>query len=883
MQLEHIHSEAAVAAQLAARRRVPAWAWAMLAFLLGMGLTSWLAQGERHRHEQENQLALINETEQITAAIRLQLDQCGQIIRAFQSIFMASDAVTPDEYALAYENMRIDSAVQPSLQAIAYVERRHALAGDRYVTTMYAPQSGNESILGLDVASQPTNMEALILARDSGQMIMSAPFHLRQDGDRQSSDGFILRLPVFAPSHGHDSTEARRAAITGSIGASFRLSTLITSILPQLPSTLADISVDDVSSGGSLPIYSRRFGPRAEKSPYIKKLRFGGRTWNVVAHANPPPAGLSGWLLVVYVGSAMSALLAALAWSLVSTRERAIALGNSMGKRFRTSEERFRKLNELLPTLVLLARKDNGEILYRNASARNRLLAETKWTRLSTKFEEEIQRRSLVSDDDQDALRAVDVQLPGTDGTPFWASTWISSIEIDEIPMWLMVASDISEQRRLTETLSYQASHDSLTKLYNRREFETRAQAMIEQQTAHHEGALLFIDLDQFKLINDTSGHRAGDELLVQLSLIIREKLRPNDVLGRLGGDEFGVLLAGASTADSAMQAAERLRVAIEGFIFSWEQRTYMISASIGLVLLSSAASLKALFAHADSACYLAKEAGRNRIHVYAEDDAAITGRIGEMEWAGRIRDALRDDRLLLDYQELHGLQPHVETGASIELLLRLRSEDGSVVFPGAFLPAAERYGLMPMIDRWVVKTALANIDRIHPDGNRLSTCAINLSGASLEDDGLFELIQQLVSLHGIDPGRVMFEITETVAVRDFAASSALISRLRALGCRVALDDFGAGMSSFGYLKNLELDVVKIDGSFVQSMATDRMSKSIVKAIAEIGHEQGLEVVAEWVSSMEILDSLAGMNIDYAQGFALHRPERVLFQRAAHG
>lgn len=878
MQLENNDSDASVAAQLAPGRRVPAWGWAVLAFLLGMGLTSWLASGEKHRHEQEIKFALVNETEQVTTAIRLQLDQCSHIIRAFQSIFMASDAVTPDEYALAYENMRIGSAVQPSLQAIAYVERRHAPSGDRYVTTMYAPQDGNESILGLDVASQPTNMEALLRSRDTARIVMSAQFRLRQERNKQSSDGFILRLPVFAPDQRHDSTEARRAAITGSIGASFRLSTLITSILPQLPSTLADIAVEDVTSGGSQLLYSRRFGARSESPAYVTELRFGGRTWNIRAHALAPQAGLTGWLLVAFAGSAMSALLAALAWSLVSTRERAIALGNAMGKRFRTSEERFRKLNELLPTLVLLARKDSGEIVYRNASARNRLLAEPKWTNLSAKLEEEVDRRLRVADDDEDALRAVDVQLPGLDGTPFWASTWISSVEIDEIPMWLLVASDISEQRRLTETLSYQASHDSLTKLYNRREFETRAQGMLEQ-AGHQEGAFLFIDLDQFKLINDTSGHRAGDELLVQVSAIMREKLRPNDVLGRLGGDEFGVLLAGASTVDSAMKAAERLRRAIEGFTFSWEQRTYMISASIGLVLLSSSVSLKEIFAHADTACYLAKEAGRNRIHVYAEDDAAITGRIGEMEWAGRIRDALRDDRFLLDYQELHGLQPHVGAGASVELLLRLRSEDGSVVFPGAFLPAAERYDLMPLIDRWVVETALANIDRIHPDGDRLSTCAINLSGASLADDGLFERIQQLVTLHGIDPVRVVFEITETVAVRDFAASSALISRLRALGCRVALDDFGAGMSSFGYLKNLELDIVKIDGSFVQSMATDRMSRSIVKAIAEIGHEQGIEVVAEWVSSMEILDSLAGMNIDYAQGFALHRPERVLFQR----
>ena len=296
--------------------------------------------------------------------------------------------------------------------------------------------------------------------------------------------------------------------------------------------------------------------------------------------------------------------------------------------------------------------------------------------------------------------------------------------------------------------------------------------------------------------------------------------------------------------------------------------------------MLRDTASLKELFAHADAACYLAKEAGRNRIHAYTDADAAITRRLSEMEWANRVRDALRDDRLLLDYQELHPLQPQAAAGAHIELLLRLRGEDGSVVMPGAFLPAAERYGLMPLIDRWVVESALAHLDQLHPDGVHLASCAINLSAASLEDTGLYERIKELLTLYRVLPSRITFEITETVAMRDFAASSALIGKLRALGCKVALDDFGAGMSSFGYLKNLELDVVKIDGSFVQNMLEDRMSQAIVRAVTEIGHLQGLDVVAEWVSTPQLCALLATMDVDYAQGFSLHRPERVCFQRS---
>ncbi|MDQ3038326.1 MAG: diguanylate cyclase, partial [Pseudomonadota bacterium] len=275
----------------------------------------------------------------------------------------------------------------------------------------------------------------------------------------------------------------------------------------------------------------------------------------VIAHPRETRAGISGWQLVLLVGSAVSLLLATLAWSLVSTRERAIALGNSMGKRFRTSEERFRKLNELLPCLVLLARKHDGHIVYRNAFARARLVENTGWIGLSAALDPEIDSRLNSDDDDSDVMRAVDVQIHGIDGQQFWASTWINSIEIDGVPMWLLVASDISEQRQLTERLSYQASHDSLTRLFNRREFESRAQALIARND-RSDGALLFIDLDQFKLINDTSGHRAGDELLVQLAAVMREKLRPEDVLGRLGGDEFGVLLAGASTVEDAMHSS---------------------------------------------------------------------------------------------------------------------------------------------------------------------------------------------------------------------------------------------------------------------------------------------------------------------------------------
>jgi diguanylate cyclase (GGDEF)-like protein len=870
----------------AAGRRVPGtdrtprgfnpWVAAALAFLLGMAITLWLARAEEQRAEVERHRAFADAARDSVASIRAQLSDCERLIRTFQSVFLASDEITEDEFHRVYENLHTDRA-RINLQALALAERRSVNGQERFITTMFVPEHGNAALRGLDVIDQPANLRSLHESRDTNLVSMSAPFLLRQSvGTGAAVDGFTLRLPVYAAGTVPLTVAARRRLMAGSLGASFRIRNLIDGVMPRAAGLVAEVAVDDVTEGTPSRLYERRLGPADSSRPQRHEIRFGGRIWRVEVRSAAPPPAKAWWASTFWFGAFASVLLAALSWSLMSTRERAITLGRAMSERFRASEERFRKLTELLPSLVAVARREDGELVYQNAAARDRLgHSEDGQRHLADLFGADA--LALIFDNPEGTTRAADVEMIDLASESFWASVCVSAIEIDRVPMWLIVASDISEQRLLTERLSYQASHDSLTRLLNRREFEARiGKALAAGSQA---GALLFIDLDQFKLINDTSGHGAGDELLVQLAAMMRENLRPNDILGRLGGDEFGVLLSGVANVEAASHAAERLRRSLEGYVFSWEQRTYTTSASIGAVMLSRASTLKELFAHADAACYLAKEGGRNRVHFYSEDDAAITTRLSEMEWASRIADALREGRMLLDYQEVHAVVPQPDQKPHVELLLRLRAEDGREVMPGAFLPAAERYGLMPAIDRWVVETALTHLDQLHPSGGQLASCAINLSSASLEDASIFQLIEELIGSEAIDPGRLVFEITETVAMRDFASSSALISRLRELGCRVALDDFGAGMSSFGYMKNLALDIVKIDGSFVQELATDRMSQSIVRAVTEIGHQQGLQVVAEWVSSMEMMALLAQMGVDYAQGFALHKPERVLFQR----
>jgi EAL domain-containing protein (putative c-di-GMP-specific phosphodiesterase class I) len=277
----------------------------------------------------------------------------------------------------------------------------------------------------------------------------------------------------------------------------------------------------------------------------------------------------------------------------------------------------------------------------------------------------------------------------------------------------------------------------------------------------------------------------------------------------------------------------------------------------------------------------MAKERGRNRVHLFSEDDSETTQRRSEMEWAGRIREAINEGRFLLHYQELvplwHGEQAE---GVHMELLIRLRDENGGMVSPGAFIPAAERFGLMPQLDRWVVDTALANFSRLHPSGKPVKLCAINLSGPTFEDDSFADFVLQRLEDYGVSPQRICFEITETAAVSNMARAVEFMQRLRSAGCKFSLDDFGSGMASFGYLKNLPVDFIKIDGSFIRNIETDPVSYSIVRAVTDIGHQLGLQVVAEWVADDRARDLLRGLSVDYAQGFAIHKPEAALCFRS---
>lgn len=859
--------------------RMPPWAWALGGLVLGLLATTALVALEHHDMSQQARTRHALIARRTVGEVERQLDEAGLTLRAVQSAYLVSSDIDQPRFAAIVANLQAQRMV-PSLVAVAYAPRTLDGAGHaHYAYTRAAPLPPNRVLIGLDVVSQPENLAALERARDTGRPVLSAAFRLRQAAsDPRDTDGVVVRLPVYSPGPLPATLAERRQRGIGALAMSLRLRPLLLDALQPPLLSQYHVRVVDLGNGGRV-LFDEGARPDGG-SRYEGSLDYGGRRWLV--SLQPIRSAVAPLLWVFGVGGVIaSVLFALLLWSIANTRRRALALGWQMSARFRESEERFRTLNELLPALVLMARAEGGAVIYANEAACARLgEGITRGPTLDALFEDETLRARLEEGDGESAWSNVEAVLVSLNGDRFWASTSVSRVRVGEQDKLLMVATDISEQRQLTELLSYQASHDTLTELYNRREFERQVQrALYGLGKDGPPAALLYLDLDQFKLINDTSGHLAGDQLLSQLALAMAEQLRGGDVLARLGGDEFGIL-AHDTRMEGAQALAERLRARIEGFVYVWQKQSYTVSVSIGVVLLDHAGTtLGEALSQADAACYIAKDRGRNRVHFYSEQDDEAVRRRGEMEWANRLRWVVDEGRLLLHYQEVVPLQAAQGDAPYIELLLRLRDEDGHMVFPGAFLPAAERYGMMPLLDRWVIANALSHFERLHASGRAPGCCAINIAASTLEDDGLADYVLDLVAQHRVEPHRLCFEITETEAMRNVARAMRFIERVRAIGCKVALDDFGAGMSSFGYLKNLPVDTIKIDGSFVRDIEADAMSRSIVEAICKIGHQRGLGVVAEWVADQGVVGLLRTLGVDYGQGFALHRPEPALFQR----
>ncbi len=423
--------------------------------------------------------------------------------------------------------------------------------------------------------------------------------------------------------------------------------------------------------------------------------------------------------------------------------------------------------------------------------------------------------------------------------------------------------------------IAHQASHDDLTGLYNRRSFEQQLIQVIGiAQRSVEQYGLLYIDLDRFKIVNDTCGHHAGDKLLIELTTMLKERLRQGDMFARLGGDEFAIIASG-KTFDDVVRLAEELRNMISDYVFSYEDQKFQVSLSIGVLpIYGDVTDIESILTDVDSACYVAKKSGRNRVHVTQENDAEVVRYRDDIASIQSIRSALAENRLTLFYQPVYYIGVENVQVAHCEILLRIKDEEGRLLSPAKFIPIAEKYNIMTEIDRWVVSHVLEWI-KANQDDYELPHLLVNLSGLSFIDDEFLEYVMGELDGGEVDARNIAFEITETAAVDNLDKANVFIDKVGALGSKFALDDFGSGFSTFAYLKSLPIDYLKIDGSLVKNMAIDTVDREMVKAINEIGHTVGAETIAEFVEDEATLEQLRAMGVDYAQGFGLAKPSAL--------
>ncbi len=482
------------------------------------------------------------------------------------------------------------------------------------------------------------------------------------------------------------------------------------------------------------------------------------------------------------------------------------------------------------------------------------------------KLLEEVSQKGSVS--------SREVQGIKKDGAHIWGlmSMRLSNGSTDEDEYIQGAVVDITEKHQAYQKLAYMATHDPLTGMLNRSEFEKKLHdALVELKETEVPSTMLYLDLERFKLINDTSGHTAGDSFLRQIGDQLKSVLKEQGIVARLGGDEFSILLPGIN-GNEAFVIAYRIIEAIKEFRFLWEERIFTVGVSIGMKELScDDSSLAQIFTSADAACYVAKEKGRNRIHIYSEQDSELKQHQSQMEWISVINNALDNDKFILYHQSIISID-NANGPIHYEILLRMRDEQNNIIPPDTFIPAAERYNLMTNVDRWVIRSYFRWLSQNPAHLKQLGMCSINLSGTSIADPHFKESVQELFVEYLIPHKKICFEITESMAIINLNATLDFVNMFKMLGCKFSLDDFGTGFSSYGYLKNLPVNYVKIDGSFVKDLMVDPIDRAMVNSINEVAKAIGMQTVAEFVESDAILQELRVIGVDYAQGFGIHRP-----------
>jgi diguanylate cyclase (GGDEF)-like protein/PAS domain S-box-containing protein len=472
-----------------------------------------------------------------------------------------------------------------------------------------------------------------------------------------------------------------------------------------------------------------------------------------------------------------------------------------------------------------------------------------------------------------------EVTFSQKNGQPFMAE-YLASPLCDETGLCngvIVIFRDVTEEHNLADKIQHQATHDALTGLINRQEFETQLTSLLDSvrtEKKHH--IMMYIDLDQFKIVNDTCGHGAGDELLRQLTYRVTALVRDGDVLARLGGDEFGILMSNCDM-NSGIRAANDILQSIQEFRFGWDSKSFAVGASIGLVQINAhRKSINDVMSLADTACYAAKDGGRNRIHVYDDADKEMQKRQGEMQWVSRINNAIEESAFVIQRQSIVPIAiDNTDKRDHFEVLIRMQDGSNKLVPPGAFLPAAERYNLISSVDKWVITALFSWLYKNQQEITESLLCSVNLSGHTLGNEKFIDFLEASFIQYEVDPRTICFEITETAAISNLTTASKFIEHLRNKGCLFALDDFGSGLSSYAYLKDLPVDFLKIDGTFVKDIVDDKIDYAMVKSINEIGHVMGKKTIAEFVENDAILEKLREIGVDYAQGYGVDRPSNM--------
>ena len=886
-------------------RQLPV-AFAMLLVLSAVFVLFFLNQKREERHASQVFQSSVNAMQfELESSFEKSLD----IVHALRSFFASSEFVSDSDF-LAFTDHFLDRNLH--IQALEWIPRvLHEeralfeqfaggpggitqLMGDNqlvyatdkpvYFPVRYVnPLAGNERAFGYDVSSNPVVSPAQKQTMASGEPVVSHPIRLIQE--RSEQPGVVIYLSV-----------ENAGEVAGLVAMVLRVEDFVESVIARAPKITRGLQLEIVNGQSPAKLLYRTPGwqqalENSEIDTVEREIAFASKRWRV-SYAPGVTAFwgvdqtstyllVAGMLFVAVFGAWILSLANRTKQISLQVEKRTRELREEVGRK-EAAQRELRKLSQAVehsPNMVMVA-SSQGLIEYVNPRflevtgfTSDELLGASVDMLYAQDFSDHYFSRLLANVEPQQPWHG-EVHCRKKDGQPYWAQTAIATIS-DRLGGGsgvVVLMQDITEQRFIQEKINYQARHDLLTGLFNRYEFERELQRLLEDvQVSGATHVFCFCDLDQFKLVNDTSGHEAGDALLKRLALLLQESFRQSDIIARLGGDEFGVLMENCDLA-AAQKAAENVRARIESLRFSWGDELHSIGVSIGIVPIDEEnCDFTSILKCADSACYAAKDAGRNRVHVYTPGDEKVAQREGDIAWLTEINASLEYDRFELYGQLIvpvsdPGLRPHVE------VLLRMRHDD-KLVNPGTFLPSAERYGLATKIDQWVIDTLFARLREPGKGLDGVGALSVNLSGHSIGNEKLLERICHEFSGNGLPAKRINFEITETAAISNMADAHRFFEQVAAFGSGFCLDDFGSGLSSFAYLKTLPVDVIKIDGMFIRDMARDNVVFAMVKSINEVGQLMGKRTVAEFVETEEIFDLVRQVGIDYAQGFCISTPK----------